>query len=112
MTTTTILTKAQFNEWKIANESVFDRIIYDCSSYVDLKALKKSMKSKKTIKKVLVFTRNIPCKFKNIANVSITYSNPVACCADDAGAFIHTLEGSCYSYHAILHPLGDAFVVI
>ena len=116
MTTITIITKEQYSEMRASiGTLMFGDDFYECSHYVDLKALKKTLKTKTIPKKVVVRTKTHP-EFKNIANEDITYKSPVCCSVGDAGCYIHFIpEVNCgmgFSFPAHNHPLGDAFVVV
>ena len=83
----------------------------DCTKRVDLKALKKQLGIKTSVKsiKVVVLTRRHP-DFKNIANKDIAYKTFCFASAEDDGARYEIFGGARpLSLH---HPLGNAFVVI
>lgn len=86
-------------------EDIYD----DCTGRVDLKALKSTLKSKKTIKKVVLYTRRHR-DFKNVANKDITYQYPCSASSNDDGMFYQNYGGC--SIPSVINPLGDAFVVI
>jgi hypothetical protein len=103
----TIITKQQYTEM---SKGSIDKY-YDCSHFIDLKALQKKMKSKKTIKKVIVITREHP-EFKNVANTDIAYTTPLCADRTDAGAYYKIYPEMNFSMWAMDNPLGDAFIVI
>jgi hypothetical protein len=104
MTTIRIITKECYNQLM-----EYERYYDDCTGRVDLKALKSTLKSKKTIKKVVVLTRD-HCNFKNVANKDITYKYPCCASSTDDGMFYENYGG--YRMPSVINPLGDAFVVI
>jgi hypothetical protein len=84
-------------------------IYEDCTESIDLKALKNQLKSKKTIKKVVILTRRHP-DFRNIANKDITYQS-FRCALETDDGMYYGYYGGC-RLPGIINPLGDAFVVI
>ena len=107
MTTTTIISKEQFNnEIKDRVGSLlFPSDLYDMLHYFDMKQLRKYFnvtgRSKK-ICKLLVQT----CPEKNIANKDITFKYDLRACSGINGAFFKDGE---WLYR---HPVGDMIIVI
>ena len=108
----TIVSKAEYTAMsKDIGSIMFGGKYYDCSHYVDLKALQKKLKSKKTIKKVIVMTQEHP-EFKNVANTDIPYTTPLCAEQSYAGAYYKTYPEMNFGMWATDHPLGDAFIVV
>ena len=108
----TIISKAEYIEMsKEIGSIMFGGNYYDCTHYVDLKALQKKLKSKKTIKKVIVMTQEHP-EFKNVANTDISYKTPL--CADKtyAGAYYKVYPEMDFAMWATDNPIGNAFIVV
>jgi len=83
----------------------------DCTKRVDLKALKKQLGIKTSVKsmKVVVLTRRHP-DFKNVANKDISYKTFCFASAEDDGACYEIFGGA--RMLGLHHPLGDAFIVV
>jgi len=109
MTTTTILTNAQY-EQNIKDKVgtlMFGDDFYDTTHYVDCVKVRKHFGLKGKIK-IIITTQSHP-QFKNIANTTIPYKNPVCAGEDYAGAYRHTVGN--FSYWATNNPVGDAYII-
>jgi hypothetical protein len=110
MTTTSILTKAQY-EQNIKDKVgtlMFGDDFYDATSYVDCAKVRKQFGLKGKIQ-IIITTQSHP-EFKNIANLDIPYKTPVCSAEDTAGAYRHTY-GPGYSMWATNNPVGDAYII-
>jgi hypothetical protein len=100
----TIITNEIFTEC-LQREDLYE----DCTKRIDLKALKKQIGAKTSIKRVMLYTRRHP-DFKNIANNALTFKTFCCASATDDGARYETYGGNILL--GLAHPLGDAFVVV
>lgn len=88
-----------------------DDLYEDCTKQIDLKALKKQLNIKTSVKsmKVLVLTKRHP-DFKNVANKDVAYKTFCLASAGDDGTRYEIYGGNrLLGRH---HPLGNAFVVV
>ena len=108
---TTIISKADYalmeNE---VGTIMFGDKFYDCSSYVDLKKVRKNFNIKGRIK-IIVMTKSHP-DFKNKSNKDIPYKSPVCAGEDYDGAYTYKYGNGCGRMTATDFPLGDAFIVV
>ena len=102
--TVTIITNEIFAE-HLQQEDLYE----DCTKRIDLKALKKQIGTKTSIKRVMLYTRRHP-DFKNVANKALTFKTFCLASATDDGARHETYGGNILL--GLAHPLGDAFGVV
>ena len=113
MTTVSFMTNAEYKATLQAEQGslMFPGNYYDCSRFVDKKAVRKVFKEElkdKRIVHILVHTDNSP-GFKNIANRDIPYKDRICASEDQDGA---EREMMCGQMMYVCHqPVGDAIVV-
>ena len=108
-----VITQEQYMIEKLDRQTgslMFPNDYWDCESYCDHDALKKTFGIKGKIVNVLVLMRNDP-RFRNISNTSIKYTCPVLIEKDLAGAYRDEKATREFLAWITDHPVGDAIIV-